>query len=85
MLLALPEASAAMAEQCLTDAIALAQKQEAKFWELRSATALARLWAKQGRRAEASEVLAPVCGWFTDGLDAPDLRNAKALLAKLAA
>ena len=85
MLLALPEASAAMAEQCLTDAITLAQKQEAKFWELRSATALARLWAKQGRCAEVSEVLSPVYGWFSEGFAAPDLRNAKALLDELAA
>jgi predicted ATPase len=63
----------------------LAQKQESKFWELRSATTLAGLWAHQGRRAEASDILAPVYGWFTEGLDAPVLKNAKALLAELAA
>jgi predicted ATPase len=85
MLLALPESRPVAAEQCLTDAIALAQKQESKFWELRSATALAGLWAQQGRRAEASDILGPVYGWFTEGLDAPDLKNAKALLAELAA
>jgi class 3 adenylate cyclase/predicted ATPase len=85
MLLALPESRPVAAEQCLTDAIALAQKQESKLWELRSATALAGLWAHQGRRAEASDILAPVYGWFTEGLDAPDLKNAKALLAELAA
>ena len=73
-----------MAEQCLIDAIALAKTQEAKFWELRAAAALAALWTKRERRADARDVLAPVYDWFAEGLDAPDLRNAKALLAKLA-
>jgi predicted ATPase len=58
MLVALPEARSAEAEQCLIEAIALAKKQEAKFWELRAAVALAGLWAKLGRRADASGVLA---------------------------
>ena len=73
-----------MAEKCLIDAIALANVQEAKFWELRAAVALAALWTKQERRADARDVLAPVYGWFNEGLDAPDLRNANVLLAKLA-
>jgi predicted ATPase/class 3 adenylate cyclase len=85
MLVALPEARSAEAEQCLIEAIALAKKQEAKFWELRAAVALAGLWAKLGRRADASGVLAPVYGWFTEGLDAPELRNANTLLVELAA
>ncbi len=83
-LLALPKARVVVAEQCLIDAIALANAQEAKFWELRAAVALAALWTKQERRADARDVLAPVYGWFNEGLDAPDLRNANALLAKLA-
>ena len=82
--LALPEARIVVAEKCLIDAIALANTQEAKFWELRAAVALAALWTKQERRADARDVLAPVYGWFAEGLDAPDLRNANALLAKLA-
>ena len=83
-LVALSEARVVAAEQCLKEAIALAKKQEAKIWELRAAVVLAGLWTKRGRHADASDLLAPVCGWFTDGLDGPDLRNAKALLAQLA-
>ena len=52
--------------------------------ELRAATSLARLWRDQGRRAEARDLLAPVYGWFTEGFDTPDLREAKSLLAELA-
>ena len=54
------------------------------MWELRAATSLARLWRDRGRRAEASELLAPVYGWFTEGFDTADLKNAKALLEELA-
>ena len=61
----------------------MAQKQESKFWELRSATALAGLWAKQGRSAEASDILAPIYCWFTEGFGTLDLREAKALLDEL--
>ena len=50
------------------------QAQQARLWELRAATSLARLWAEQGRRAEAHDVLAPVYGWFTEGFDTPDLK-----------
>jgi predicted ATPase len=84
-LVALPEAPVVVAQQCLIEAIALAKKQEAKFWELRAAVALAGLWTKRGRRVDASDLLAPVYSSFTEGLDAPDLTNAKALLAELAA
>ena len=72
------------AEQCLKAAIALAQRQEAKFWELRAATSLAKLWANQGRREEGRDLLAPVHGCFTEGLNTVDLKDAKALLDELA-
>jgi predicted ATPase len=83
MLLAQSEQHAAAAERCLTAAIALAQKQETKFWELRAATALAVLWKQQARRGEARDLLAPVFGWFTEGLSSVDVRNAAALLTQL--
>jgi predicted ATPase len=54
------------------------------MFELRAAASLARLWAEQGRRAEAHELLAPVYGWFTEGFDTADLKCAKALLDQLA-
>ena len=85
MLLALHEARHGAAEQCLSEAIVLAQKQESKFWELRSATALAGLWARQGRGAEASDILGPIYCWFTEGFDTLDLKEAKALLDELRA
>jgi class 3 adenylate cyclase/predicted ATPase len=84
MLLALPKARPREAEQCLRTAIAIAQQQEAKFWELRIATCLARLWATQERRADARDLLAPVHGWFTEGFDTLDLKQAKSLLDELA-
>jgi class 3 adenylate cyclase/tetratricopeptide (TPR) repeat protein len=74
----------AVAEHCLKAAIALAQRQEAKFWELRAATTLAVLWKQQGRRAEAHSLLAPVCSWFSEGLNTADVKDANALLAELA-
>ena len=80
MLLALPKARPREAEQCLRTAIAIAQQQEAKFWELRVATCLARLWARQAQRADARDLLAPVYGWFNEGLDTLDLKQAKSLL-----
>jgi class 3 adenylate cyclase/predicted ATPase len=84
MLLARPDRRAIEAEQCLEAAIALAQQQEAKFWELRAAVALAKLWAYQGRRDEARDLLAPRYAWFTEGLDTADLKGAKTLLDTLA-
>ena len=54
-----------------------------RWWELRAATSLARLWAGQGKHREAYDLLAPVYGWFTEGFDTPDLREAKALLEEL--
>ena len=68
------------AEQFYREAI-VAQSQQARSFELRAATGLARLWADQGRRAEAYELLAPVYGWFTEGFGTADLKDAAALLA----
>jgi predicted ATPase len=71
------------AEGCLRTAIEIAQGQEAKSLELRAATSLARLWAEQGERHKAHDLLAPVYGWFTEGFGTPDLKEAKALLDEL--
>ena len=73
----------ASAEVRLDRAITVARRQNAKLWELRAATSLARLWRDQGKRAEASDLLAQVYNWFTEGLDAPVLQEAKALLDQL--
>jgi predicted ATPase len=67
----------------LEQAIRIARQQQAKSLELRAATSLARLWGEQGRRAEAHELLALVHGWFTEGFDTADLKEAKALLDQL--
>jgi DNA-binding transcriptional MerR regulator len=74
----------AEAVSCFAQAIAVAQSQQAKFWELRATTSLARLWQWQGKQAEAHALLAPVYGWFTEGFDTADLIEAKALLGELA-
>jgi predicted ATPase len=71
------------AEASYRRAIERARAQEAKSWELRAATSLARLWRDQGKPAEARELLAPVYGWFTEGFDTADLKDAKALLDEL--
>jgi len=71
------------AEACFQKAIAVAQNQQAKSWELRAATSLTRLWQQQGKKAEACELLAPVYNWFTEGFDTADLKDAKALLDTL--
>jgi predicted ATPase len=65
-------------------ALAVARAQQAKSWELRATMSVARLWRDQGKRDEARELLAPVYGWFTEGFDTLDLRQAKALLEELA-
>ena len=68
------------AEEFYRKALGIAREQEAKLWELRAATSLARLWREQGRRGEARELLAPLYGSFTEGFDTADLKEAKALL-----
>jgi predicted ATPase len=74
----------AQAEACFERSLAVARQQGAKIWELRAATSLGRLWRDQGRRAEASDLLVPVYGWFTEGFQTVDLTDAKALLDELA-
>ncbi len=71
-------------QTALEEALRIARRQQAKAYELRAATSLARLWGEQGRRAEARELLAPVYGWFTEGFDTADLMEARALLDELA-
>jgi predicted ATPase len=83
LLLALASPDLAEAETGFSRAIGVAREQGAKMWELRAATSLARLWRDQGRHAEAHDLLAPIYGWFTEGFDMPDLRDAKALLDEL--
>ena len=68
----------------LEKALGVARQQRAKAYELRAATSLARLWGERSRRAEARELLAPVYGWFTEGFDTADLKEAKRLLDELA-
>jgi class 3 adenylate cyclase/predicted ATPase len=79
-----PERDATKAEACFERALTVARQQQAKSWELRAAVTMARLWRDQGKRDEARDLLAPVYGWFTEGFDTHDLREAKALLAELA-
>jgi tetratricopeptide (TPR) repeat protein len=75
----------AASEDCYRQALDVARRQSAKFWELRVANDLARLWRDQGKRDEARDLLAPVYNWFTEGFDTLDLKEAKALLEELAA
>jgi class 3 adenylate cyclase/predicted ATPase len=74
----------AEAESCFHHALEIARHQQAKSFELRTATSLARLWKQQGKRQEAHDLLAPVYNWFTEGFDTADLKDAKALLDALA-
>jgi class 3 adenylate cyclase/predicted ATPase len=73
----------AKAEACFERALVIARKQQAKSFELRAAMSMARLWRDQGRRQHANDLLAPVYGWFTEGFDTLDLKNAKDLLGEL--
>jgi class 3 adenylate cyclase/predicted ATPase len=68
---------------CFQRSLDIARLQQAKSWELRAAISLARLWRDQGRRAQASDLLAPVYGWFTEGFDTADLKEARGLLNEL--
>jgi predicted ATPase len=72
------------AEASYREAIAIAQQQSAKLWELRAATSLGQLWRDQGKRTEAHALLAPIYGWFTEGFSTPVLQDTKALLDELA-
>jgi predicted ATPase len=74
----------AEAARCFGRALGVARRQEARLLELRTATSLASLWADRGERQKAHDLLAPVFGWFTEGFDTADLKEAKALLAELA-
>ena len=80
-----PETDVAKAEAHFERALAISRAQQAKSWELRAATSVARLWHGQGKQDEAREILAPVYGWFTEGFDTFDLKEAKTLLDKLGA
>jgi predicted ATPase len=71
------------AEELYRKALSIAQEQQAKLWELRAVVSLVRLRCDQGRPAEARDLLAPIYGWFTEGFDTPDLKEAKALLGPL--
>jgi predicted ATPase len=81
--LLLRQGNADAAEELYRKALSIAEEQEAKLWELRAAASLARLLRDQGRQAEAGDLLTPVCRWFTEGFDTPDLKEAKALLEAL--
>jgi predicted ATPase len=71
------------AEQSYLASLDWARQQQAKSWELRTSTSLARLWQSQGKRNEANDLLAPVYDWFTEGFDTKDLKEAKVLLDEL--
>jgi len=71
------------AEACFQQAIEIARRQSTKLWELRAVMSLSRLWQKKGRKAEAHKMLAEIFGWFAEGFDTADLREAKALLEEL--
>jgi predicted ATPase len=81
--LQLPHPDAHGAEACFQQALAVAQRQQARSLELRAAMSLTQLWQQQGKREEAGELLAPIYGWFTEGFHTADLQRAKALLDEL--
>src|SRR5262249_19446509 len=78
-----PEPDAAKAQDYFERSLAVARAQQAKSWELRAAMSMARLWREQGKRNVARDLLAPVYGWFTEGFDTLDLKQAKRLLDEL--
>jgi class 3 adenylate cyclase/predicted ATPase len=80
-----PKPDTAKAEAYFERALVVAREQQAKSWELRAAMSMARLWRDQCKREEARELLAPIYGWFTEGFDTRDLKEANALLDELAA
>ena len=80
-----PERHRSKAQAYFQRALTVARQQQAKSWELRAATSLARLRRDRGKVREARELLAPIYEWFTEGFDTRDLKEAKALLEELAA
>ena len=82
--LKMPEPDTSKAQGYFECALSIARRQQANPWELRAAMSLARLWRDQGKVQQARELLAPVYGWFTEGFDTRDLKEAKALLEELA-
>jgi predicted ATPase len=85
LLLSVSMDNQAEAERCFHQALSVARHQRTKPLELRTAMSLSRLWQQQGKRVEAYESLAEIYGWFTEGFDTADLRDAKALLDTLSA
>jgi predicted ATPase len=79
-----PKHDVGQAEASFERSLSVARQQHAKSWELRAAMSLARLWRDQGKVQQARELLAPVYGWFTEGFDTRDLKEAKGLLEELA-
>jgi class 3 adenylate cyclase/predicted ATPase len=75
--------AAPAAQACFEQALESARRRGTRSWELRAATSLAELWRHQGRRREANDLLAPLYGWFTEGLETADLQDARALLNQL--
>jgi predicted ATPase len=82
-LMRMNDADESEVEACFHHARAIARRQQAKSYELRATMSLSRLWQRQGKRAEARDLLAPIYGWFTEGFDTADLQEAKALLEAL--
>jgi predicted ATPase len=80
-----PQRDVAKAQSYFEHALAVARQQQAKSWELRAAISLGHLWRDQGKVQQARELLAPIYGWFTEGFDTRDLKEAKALLEELVA
>jgi class 3 adenylate cyclase/predicted ATPase len=83
LLLAVSADNHAEAESCFSQAINIARRQQAKSWELRAAVSLGHLWQQQGKIEEAHKMLSEIYGWFTEGFDTSDLKEAKALLDDL--
>jgi class 3 adenylate cyclase/predicted ATPase len=81
--LMLPQPNPVKAKAFFEQALTIARHQRAKSWELRAAMSMARLWQDQGKPQQAREILGPIYGWFTEGFDTLDLKEAKALLDKL--
>ena len=79
-----PEQGPKIAQHYFERSLTVARQQQAKSWSLRAAMSMARLWRDQGKVQQARELLAPVYGWFTEGFDTLDLKDAEALFAELA-